>query len=96
MIDNNEVGVPDLRRMYLQEGWFGCLAAYVIKVEANKPLKLLIGNFGTYPIQVHKNQVKAGLLPHPNTVEKGPIIMGEILGIEENPSTDPKKGPHKG
>lgn len=71
----------------------------IVQIEVDKPFKLLIANFGRYPVQVHKTQVVAQLLPHPTTITQGAFIIGEVLGIvdwnseeqDQNSTGDKKK-----
>ena len=55
----------------------------VVQVQPNRPFRLLVANFGTYPVRVQKGQVVAELLPHPRAVLESKTTIGEVLGILE-------------
>ena len=55
----------------------------VVKVEPDRPFRLLIANFRKHPVRVQKGQAVAELLPHPRAVLARKTTIGEVLGIQE-------------
>lgn len=66
-----------------------------VQVEVDKPSKLLIANFGTYPVQVNKNRVVAQLLLSPTTVTQGLFTVGKVLIILDRNSKKQNPNPNR-
>ena len=70
----------------------------VVKVEPDRPFRLLVTNFRQYPVRFQKGQVVAELLLRPRAALKSKTTAGDVLGIQEREeenfanSTQPPKG----
>ena len=57
------------------------VAAGIAEVQEYKPFKVLMDNFGTFPVKLKENQKVALEEPHPSAVIESEITHAELLGL---------------
>ena len=53
----------------------------VVQVDANRPFRILIANFGQYPYMMAKGQIIGTVLPHPTAIMPSRVQLAEVLGL---------------